>query len=71
MFNCGPRPMDWPSAEALLGYSSADMMDLTNEYWFWGMRCDQQLRTVELYIKCNKGDKDSCKSIDNIKKLVE
>lgn len=67
MFNCGPRPADWPSREDLLNTSSAGIVDLANEYWFWGMRCEDQLRLVQLYVKCNKGDKPSCSEIEAIK----
>ena len=67
LFNCGPRPSDWPSREELLNSGTAGVVDLANEYWFWGMRCEDQLRLVQLYVNCNKGDKDACKAIEAIK----
>lgn len=67
MFNCGPRPENWPSREVLLDWPTAEVQALANEYWFWGQRCDQQLALVYMYLKCNKGDKDMCKQIESIK----
>ncbi len=66
MFNCGPRPRNWPSSEELVEFSSANVVDLTNEYWFWGQRCESQLELVELYVKCFKDDKDACRSFETL-----
>lgn len=67
MFDSGPRPADLPSRAELLEYSSPALLDLAIEYWFWGMRGDQQLHLVKLYIECNKGDKAACKVITDFK----
>ncbi len=66
MFNCGPRPRNWPSSEELVEYSSANVVDLTNEYWFWGQRCDSQLQLVEVYLKCFKDDKAACREFERL-----
>jgi len=67
LFSCGERPRNWPSEEELIDFSSPDIVDLANEYWFWGMRCEQRLHLVERYVMCNKGEVKACEEIDELR----
>jgi hypothetical protein len=51
--------------------SSAATVDLANEYWFWGMRCESQLAALEQYLLCFKDDKEACRRFDEIKRENE
>lgn len=46
---------------------TAEVLNITFEYWFWGMRCEQQLHLVERYVQCNKGEVKACEEIDRIR----
>lgn len=70
LFVCGtPRPANWPAREILETWSASDIQTRGDEYWFWGMSCEQQLYFTGEYLKCevNK-NKESC---DTIKRLRE
>lgn len=63
MYDCGPRPPNWPEDHVLETWAAADIMNLANEYWFWGERCEKQLVLARKYLECAKGDKSSCNAV--------
>lgn len=72
LFECGAvRPANWPSNEVLATWAAADILERGNEYWFWGMSCEQQLYFTGQYLKCevNK-EKDACNVVKGLRETI-
>lgn len=73
MFVCGiTRPANWPEEEVLQTWAAANIFDRGNEYWFWGMSCEQQLYYVGQYLQCQVNKNEAaCEVIKGIEEKVK
>ena len=67
-FDCGPRPTNWPDKATVQAWTTADAVDLANQYWFWGERCDKALQYNQAYFECYVGaDLSACADLEALK----